>query len=319
MSQADKDAFWSALKSANYGWMLASISIGIIAHFIRALRWKLIIQTFGYKPKTPNLFFAVMNMYFANAFIPRLGEVTRCAILKKYEQIPVDKSLGTVVAERAVDLLSFLMLLGGLAIFEFETFNQIYEAVSAEFSKSPKEDPSFFAKNWKYIALGVFIMAFGLLYLFRKNKFVGKLYNKIVSTIKGFWVGLKSTFLVKQKGLFALYTLLIWVLYYAMTYVCFFTLPETSTNNLLAPLTVLLFGTFAIMLFPNGIGAFPVVVSIILMLPKFGEIHSGVGTALGWIIWGAQTLLILSVGSIVMVVMPIYNRKPANKAIVNED
>lgn len=313
MSDGDKEKFWASISEANYFWLMLSIFIGVLAHYVRAIRWKLIIEPFGYKPKTSNLFFAVMNMYFFNAMVPRLGEVTRCAILKNYEKIPVEKSLGTVVAERAVDLFFFAMFLGLIALFNWETYKEVYESIQKTITEfvagtGNNEEPGFLIKNWKYLAVSVFLFGFAFLFLFRKNKFIGKIYGKILSIIKGFWQGLKSTLLIKKKGLFILYSFTIWGLYFLMTWVCFFALDETAGTNLFAPFAVMIFGSFAIMATPNGLGVFPLVVAVILGLPEFGAIDSGTGNALGWIIWGAQEILILGVGMTVMMLIPIFNR-----------
>jgi uncharacterized protein (TIRG00374 family) len=315
MSDREKTEFWQALSGANYLWLVVSILIGTTAHFIRALRWKLIIEPFGYNPKVYNLFFAVMNMYFFNAMIPRLGEVTRCALLKNYEKIPVEKSLGTVVAERAIDLICFAGLIGVMALFNWETYLEVYQAIQVAikeflYGTGPKTEPGFFAKNWKYLAAAFFALVFGILFLFRKNKYVSKIYAKVLGLILGFWQGLKSALLIKKKGLFVFYSVCIWVLYFFMTYVCFFALPATATYNLYAPFAVMIFGSFAIMATPNGLGVFPVVVAVILHLPEFGGKDMGTGNALGWIIWGAQEIMILSVGVLVMILIPIFNRKP---------
>src|SRR5688572_14171945 len=179
MSAGDKTAFWKALSEANYLWILLSILLGTFAHYVRALRWKLIIEPFGYKPRTYNLFFAVMNMYFFNAMVPRLGEVTRCAILKTYENIPVEKSLGTVVAERAVDLICFALFLGSIALFNPETYSQSYESIQVTINQwlagTGKSEPGFFMKYWKYLLIVGMVLGFGMLFIFRKNKFIGKI------------------------------------------------------------------------------------------------------------------------------------------------
>lgn len=309
MSDTDKNLFWNALDKANYSWVLISILVGAFGHFLRALRWGLIIDTLGYKPKTHNLFFGVMNMYFFNSFIPRLGEATRCTTLKTYEQIPIDKSFGTVVAERCVDVLCLALLLGGTFLFQGNHLIEMYDAVMRELGAFKQTgEPSFFAKYWKYIALGIGVVIFAILYLGRNNSFIGKIYKKVISLIKGFWSGLKSTFLIKKKLLFVVYSILIWVSYYIVPYLCCFSLPETSHLSPLAPLMILCLGTFAIMLTPNGLGAFPVAVATILMVPAYGSIEQGVGSALGWIMWGAQVSMVMIAGIISLILLPIVNK-----------
>ncbi len=314
METNEKNEFWESISGANYFWLLVSIFIGTLAHYVRALRWKLIIEPFGYKPRTYNLFFAVMNMYFFNALVPRLGEVTRCAILRNYEKIPVEKSLGTVVAERAVDMLCFAGFLGLIFIVSSEIYWQTYEAIQVELARimgrsGTKTEPGFFMKNWKYIVFALVVTLFVFLFMFRKNKFVGKIYDKVLSLIKGFWQGLKSTLLIKKKWLFVFYTFSIWALYFLMMWACFFSLPGRGvTTDPAAPFVVMIFGTFAIMATPNGLGTFPAVVAVVLGLEAFGGLDRVTGNALGWIMWGTQEIMILAVGVIVMILIPVFNR-----------
>ncbi len=99
------------LAGANYFWVGISLIAALISHWYRALRWNLLINTLGYKPRAIITFYSVLIGYLANVAVPRLGEVTRCAVLSKSEKIPTDKLIGTVLLERGIDLLSLLALI----------------------------------------------------------------------------------------------------------------------------------------------------------------------------------------------------------------
>ena len=99
-----------SFRIANYNWVILTIIMGITSHILRALRWRLFFEPLGYHPSLKNTFFAVMVGYFANMAFPRLGEVTRCGILTRYEKIPFNKSFGTVITERAIDMIIFIFL-----------------------------------------------------------------------------------------------------------------------------------------------------------------------------------------------------------------
>jgi uncharacterized membrane protein YdjX (TVP38/TMEM64 family) len=110
LTAEQKQEIIHSMGNANYWWIAMAIPLGILSHYLRALRWKMLIETMGYKPGNRNMFFAVMIGYFANLALPRLGEVSRCTILTKYENVPFQKSFGTVITDRVLDLLVFVLL-----------------------------------------------------------------------------------------------------------------------------------------------------------------------------------------------------------------
>jgi len=311
MKESDKQDFWSALQRANYFWLILAIVLGSLAHLSRAWRWRLIIEPFGYTPKKSNLFFAVMNMYFFNMLVPRLGEITRCASLQQYEKIPFEKTFGTVVVERVIDLLMLILLFGVTSILQLDSIGEIFDSIfrGKEAPDGPVQEPSFFMKNLKLFILGFVVLVAGALFLLRRHPFFGKIFQKMKMMGKGFLEGLRSITKVKSLPEFFAHTGFIWLMYFLMTYVCFFALPETSHVGLLTPLSVLVFGSVAIMFTPNGMGAFPIVVATILQLKDMGGVEYGTGYALGWIIWAGQTVLILLLGLISLILQPIVNKQ----------
>lgn len=312
MSDSDKEKVIHSMTNANYFWIVLSIFLGTLSHVSRALRWRLIFEPIGYKPSRKNLFFSVMSMYFGNMLITRLGEVARCAVLQKYEKIPFEKSFGTVVAERAVDLIMLAIMLGLTILLQLDYIGEMWDSLlnigSGNESANNKKEPSFLMKNLKWIILGAIGIVVLILYLLRKHPFFGKIFLKVKTMAKGFWQGIASVFKVKRPMEFIFHTLFIWLMYYLMTYVTFFALPETSNMSLLAPLSVLIFGSFAVMFVPNGTGAFQLIVTAILSIEAFGNIDKGVAFSLGTIIWGGQTLLILLIGGASVALLPVFNR-----------
>lgn len=310
LAEEDKRRFWESIEQANYIWLLVSLVIGALSHYIRAVRWGVLIETTGYNPKKYNLFFAVMNMYFFNMAVPRLGEVTRCVSLQSYEKVPFEKSFGTVISERAVDVIVLGLFFGLAFVVNWQEAKEIMSGILGMLNNAETpEEQSFWAKNLKFILLGGAIFVFAILYLLRNNSFIARIYGKIVHLLKGFWDGMKSVFYVKQPFAFTIQSILIWICYYLMTYVCFLSIPETAALGLNVALLVFCFGSVAIALVPGGIGIYPVFVSIVLASPALGGIDKGVGLALGWIIWTAQTVMILLLGTITLILQPIVNRK----------
>jgi glycosyltransferase 2 family protein len=305
MAPDDREAFWEAIKRANYGWLLASIGLGLFSHFVRAARWGDLLQGIGYKARFPNLFFAVMNMYFFNLAVPRLGEFTRCTLLYKYEKVPFEKAFGTVLAERAVDLICLLLVMGGTILWMLPEFKEMLALLGKDDS-----EPSSSGIPWMVWA-ALFLLAVGLLLWFLRKRVapVATLWNKLRSLFAGILIGLRAVLKLPHPGRFLLQTLLIWLCYFFMTQVCFYALPETQSLGIKAPLAIVAFASLAILFIPGGVGAFPLMVSGMLVVPGLGGIEPSLGWAIGWIIWSAQTLMILSVGLLTLIFTPLFNQK----------
>jgi uncharacterized protein (TIRG00374 family) len=269
----------------------------------------LFFEPMGYHPSFKNTFFAVMVGYFANMAFPRLGEVTRCGILAKYEKIPFNKSFGTVVTERALDLIIFFLLFILTIVTQIGTLhdyldNHVYPGLQGKFIH-PFSNPVL--QIWVAISLGLILVLFILL---RKKIRNSKTWHNIGALVLGFWEGLKSLSQIRKPVLFVFYSLAIWFLYFLMVYVCFFCFPSTSSLSLGAGLSSLVLGTIGIMITPGGIGLYPAIIQETLLL--YG-LSRTTGLALGWIAWSAQTAMILIVGSLSLVLLS-FNKNPDEQA-----
>ncbi|MEI6122468.1 MAG: lysylphosphatidylglycerol synthase transmembrane domain-containing protein [Bacteroidota bacterium] len=303
-----KKQIFHSFSIANYWWLFLCLFVGLLSHVFRTLRWNMLIHTIGYRPKFRNTFLSLMIGYFANLAIPRLGEVSRCTVLVKYEKIPFEKSFGTVIGERALDFLTFVLLFFFNLIIQYDTISgyvheKIYQPLEEKFQ--------FIGKGYLLYGLLIFAVFFIIFVaVFHKRLIKYKLYQKLVLILKGFWEGLKSLGKVKNPLLFIVYTILIWAMYYFMSYVCFFSLVETSSAGFDAVLSVLVMGTIGIMVVQGGIGIYPVIVAETL---KKYNINPITGFALGWLIWGAQTFIIILSGIVSLILLPILNNKSDDK------
>lgn len=300
-----------SLEIANYWWIILAIILGIISHFSRTLRWKLLLEPIGYKPKTYNVFFAVFIGYLANLALPRLGEVSRCGVLTKYEKIPFNKSFGTVITERAIDmsvfsLMFFLNIFAQRALLYGYIEQQIYKPLEAKLRPGIN-----FEGMITRISIISFVIILILFIIFRRVIILSKPYQKISSMIKGFWLGIISVTKLKNPWLFVFHSLFIWFMYLLMSWVVFMSLPGTKSLGIDAGLSVLLFGTIGIIIVQGGIGIYPAIVAGTLLVY---DIPNTTGYATGWLIWSAQTIMMLIAGSISMVLLPIFNRKIHEKA-----
>lgn len=298
MNETEKTAMFEAFKHVRW-WLAGPIFIiGFLSHFFRALRWKLLLQPLNIYPSTPNITFSVLIGYLANTLVPRLGEVAKCTVLAKYEQVPADKLVGTIIAERAFDLVCLIIILFITLGLQYDI---IYPFARDLYLKMFTDASGNFIWLRIVIACGIAlagILAIVLLYRKIKNSKVGHI-------IKGIGEGLKAIGQVKNKGLFLLHSLLIWTMYTSAVVVGFYALPETEQVPVLAGLAVITFGSVGMIATPGGIGAYPVIVAQVLLLYGISE---GIGLAYGWVSWAAQTAIVLVLGLMALILLPIYNR-----------
>ncbi|MBM3435492.1 MAG: flippase-like domain-containing protein [Bacteroidetes bacterium] len=305
LTPEEKKDIFSSFKGANFGWIAVSVAIGILSHISRTIRWKILIEPMGYNPGTRNTFFAVMIGYFANMALPRLGEVTRCGILARYEKIPMQKSFGTVVTERGLDLIlliaafviNFIINIDKLALFKESL---IFVRFTQKFSQI--ENPGII--YWIAAAFSVLVLV--LLIIFRYKISHTILYKKIKEIILGFFEGMKSLLKIRKPFWFIFHSFFIWLAYLIMTWVVFFSLPSTSQLGIDAGLAVLVFGSIGIIIIQGGIGIYPWIVAQILAL---FFIPGTKGYAMGWLLWSGQTAMIVLAGIISMILLPLINQK----------
>jgi len=298
MSEENKTAMFRSFSNVRWIYLLPIFVIGLLSHYFRSLRWKQLLAPLSIFPSTINTLFTVLLGYLVNTLLPRFGEVAKCTALGKYEHEPVDKLIGTIIAERAFDVVCLLIIIFLTLALQYDI---VYPIANDIYHKM------FFDANGQFIwlrigiASGVLIIGIVALVLFYK-----KIKNsKIGNIIKGVADGLKAIALVKNKWKFLLNTALIWGCYIASAVVSFHALPETESLPMLAGLSIIAFGSIGMILTPGGAVAYPLLVGMVLEL--YG-LSAGIGQAYGWVSWGAQTLIIIITGLIALILLPIYNR-----------
>ncbi len=276
---------------ADYFYIYLSLFISLFGYWSRAYRWKFALQHLGYKTTFYNDFFTVCVSYLVNLTIPRSGEISRAAILKKYENVPFDKGFGTVVAERIVDLLIFLLF---VVIAFIVQFDKLYQFL---IEKLPLE-------KIIYLLLGgvlVFVL-FILVWIYAEWNIIKKLKEKLSGLIEG----MTSILKMKDKWNYILHSFFIWFSYLMMFYVTIFALPETSNIGFDVVIMGFIFGSLAVGFTNGGLGAYPLAIALIYSL--YG-ISNDVGVAFGWLVWTSQTLLTIFLGLSSYLLLPILNKK----------
>lgn len=250
------------LKTANYWWILLSLFFSLLAFISRAIRWNLLIDPLGYHPKSINTFYSLMVGYMANFALPRIGEVTRCASLSKKEKIPVDKLLGTVIIERAIDLFSLIFLLLVLIFFRFETFGSFLQD-SILIPLSEKLSKTLNLSNYIFIGGGLFLVLLVFAYyIFREELSRVGIIIKMKNLVKGVLEGLKTVYKMKRRWSFLFHTIFIWFNYLMMTWVVVFAIPATSQLTIVDGLFLLIIGGLGMSTpVQGGMGAYHWIVS----------------------------------------------------------
>ena len=292
LSPEDKVSVINSFKTANYYWVFLSLTFGILSHLSRAYRWKFMLNPLGYNPKFPNLVMTVLISYLVNLIIPRAGDVARGTAITKYEKVPFEKAIGTIIAERIADVIMLLSIIG-VAFF-----------LQADLIKKAliKEDSDPIKTITILGTLGI-LGILGFCFLKKsKNSFAIKIKN----FVNGLLEGVKSISKMKNKWAFIFHTFFIWGMYVLMFYVVAFALPETTNLPFGAIIVGFVIGGLSMALTNGGLGTYPVFVAGVLVLYGIAE---NPANAFGWIIWTSQTLMILIFGGLSFLFLPLYNKE----------
>lgn len=299
LSTSDKDSIVNSFKTANYWWVTLSLVFGVLSHLSRAYRWHFMLEPLGYKPRYANSIMTVLIAYLLNLFIPRSGEVARAAAIKKYEKIPFEKAFGTIVAERVADVIMLLGIIG-IAFF-LQT-----DLISSYLFKEDEGNSNIYIKIFMFVVLPALV--FVAYRYFKKSR--NPIVAKIISFVKGLLEGVTSILSMRRKWQFILHTIFIWVMYVLMLYVVTFALPETTNLPFGAIIVSFVVGALSMALTNGGLGSYPVFVASALVLYK---IDYNAALAFGWIMWTAQTIMVILFGCLSLVSIPVYNRYVGNK------
>lgn len=305
VKQIDFGRVQNALKEANYFWIFASMAVSIFSYWLRAARWNLLLHPMGYQTKTQSGFWAIAFAYFMNLTIPRSGEVARATSMYKMEKVPFEKSFGTIVLERVIDLFFLGLVFGLTIIFNYDTLSQFIELGNKANANTPQHEPSYLKF---YIAGGIIITAIIVVLAFWNKIVQTSLYLKVLGFLKGLWEGILSISKLQKRGLFIFYSFAIWISYFLMTYLVFFAFPDTSHFGIPEGLFLLIAGSLGMILPVSGGLAYPYIMSMAfsaIYLATGGEEHEGraIGDYFGLILYTAQVISMISFGliSIVMI------------------
>ena len=289
----DFEVIKGALAKANYSWVLLAAVFGLGAYWFRAVRWNLLLEPMGHKISNSNSLWSISFGYLMNLTIPRSGELARATALYGVEKVPVDKSFGTIILERVIDLVCMLVFLGLTLIFKYDAILAFYQQSGANVSPTKIG-----------LVLGALAVCGILFFALREKLRNVPVLGKIVGIIDGILAGLLSIFKLKQKGKFFLLTVLIWVCYYFAAYLVCFSLPETSDFGFADGFYLLVVGTLG-MIIPasGGIGAFNLAMkfgfmALFISMGKDATLGGEIGLIYSFISLPLQICLMLVMGLI---------------------
>ena len=255
----DFESFLAKTKEVDYQWIYLSIALSIIPYFLRAYRWNLLLEGVGYQGLTTyRTTVSVVIAYLANLALPRMGEMTRCAVLQKTEGVKFSEGLGTVITERLLDAITLLGIIGLTFLLEYDRLADFFmDNIFIRFQLTT---------GW-WVLLILFGLVGGITFvIFARKLLKSSSTNKVVNFAREIIKGLDSLRKVKNPIGFIGSSVGIWVAYYFMSYIIVFTLPETSHLDWMAGMALLVTGGIG-MAAPvqGGIGTFHLFVSAMLI------------------------------------------------------
>jgi uncharacterized membrane protein YbhN (UPF0104 family) len=311
LDEQQRSELFVAFGQANWWWLVCCVVLGWFSHMSRAWRWRYLLEHMGYRVGFWNSYHAVMTGYFMNMLLPRAGEASRAVTLYRTEGVPFERGFGTILAERAVDMVMLLSIAGvtmALQLDKLDLFQERIAAFRAGQGRQEVAGSTFAWGPWITVILAIGMVAGIYLVLSRPA-----LRARLKDGIRGFVDGVRSVFQTKDKGPFILHTFLIWLLYVAMFWVGFYALPTTAEVPPAGIMAGFLAGSVGIILVQGGIGAFPafvaLIVSVYMVGPEGGGLIRPDALAMGWLLWVAQTIMIIALGGVSLFLVS-RSRKP---------
>jgi uncharacterized protein (TIRG00374 family) len=295
------DKIVTDFQQANWAW----ISLVWVAFFLsnvsRAMRWQMLIKPLGYTTKFSNGLWSILLGYFANLGLPRMGELVRASAMSKYEKVPLEKLIGTVVVDRLADFATLLLIIGVTFLVEFET---LWGYI---FKMTGNNSGDHSAKIGMLILVLVMIAAF-----FIGRKMLPKVRNygiviKVEKILVGFLEGFSTIRNLDNPIGFMLHSLFIWLMYYLMLYFCFLAYAPTAHLGLGATLMVFVFGTFGMIIpSPGGMGTYHALV--VAGLAIYGVAGQDAFSLANIAFFTTQIFFCFVFGILALIVMPMLNK-----------
>lgn len=275
-----------------------------VSNVSRAIRWNMILRPLGCKPRFINSFLTTFTGYFFNLLFPRLGEIVRPTLFARYEKLPVEKVMGTIVVDRILDVVSIFIVTGFALLVEYD---QIWAFLQENVFNKEDQATDEGGIPWKTIFLALIAVGGGLLFLLRKRLANSALFNRFKTALVGFSEGLRSVGKLQNPAAFIFHSIVIWVMYFLMTWFCFFAYEPTSNMPAMAAFLVFVFGAWGIVIpSPGGMGSYHALAMLALAIYGVNNIDSFSFANISFftIQFGANILI----GVLALILLPIINK-----------
>ena len=283
----------------DYGWIAVSLVFGVFANLFRGWRWKLALEPLGEYPRTSHCVYAIFISYASNLVIPRVGEVTRCGVLSKYDGVSFSKSLGTVVSERMIDTLCVGLITGLVLLSQMPVFATFFAETGTNVGRYAEVLTSGHFYLIILCALAILVLGF---FLIRNIA----LFAKLKGILQNVWQGVVALKDIKHIPLYIIYTVGIWVCYFLEFYLAFYAFGFSAHLGVSAGLVMFVVGTLAVIVpTPNGAGPWHFAVMTMMMLYGVGKEDAGIFALL---VHGIQTFLLSLLGIYGLSALPFTNK-----------
>jgi uncharacterized protein (TIRG00374 family) len=309
ISGKDWQDIQNAFRNANYWLILPVMLCLLLSHFSRALRWRILMEPLGHTPRIFNTYMAVLIGYMANLAVPRLGEVLKCTILARYEKVPADKLVGTIVAERAFDVLCLAIVILITILTQADVIGGYINETLTSIVQS--KTGSFSITRIVILLVALLALVGVAIYVFKKFSHIGFI-QKVKTILSGVWRGITSARYLKNKGWFAFHTIFIWTMYLMSVQIGLWAMKETSIYGIKQALSVLTMGSLALIVPApgGGLGVYPAFVQKTMDI--YGLKYS-LGFAFGQLMWAVQFFFSLISGFIALTLLPYFNKSRINE------
>lgn len=312
LNAQQRTELFDAFREANWWWLVLTMFLGWLSHLSRAWRWRYLLEHLDHPVRFWSSYNAVMAGYFMNMLIPRAGEVSRGLTLYRSEGVPFEKGFGTILAERAVDLLMLLGIAGVTLALQWDNISLLQERVASYRAGQTPGEPSTLSTWGVWILAGVVVVGCAAAWLVWTHP---ALRARLLDAVRGLVAGVRSVFQTRHKLQFLLHTFLIWGLYVAMFWIGFQALPSTATVPPSGIMAGFIAGSIGIILVQGGIGVYPAFVGLIVTMYMPAVVGGGPirpdALAMGWLLWAAQTVMIIGLGGLSLL-LTARDRNPEN-------
>jgi hypothetical protein len=292
------------LADARHWIVIPVFAVLLLSHYVRALRWRLLIESIGYRASRANTFFAVMIGYMTNQVLPRFGEVLKCTILGRYEKIPMDTLIGTVILERLVDALTLLLIFVITLLLEPGLYDQLYAAI---FDVKQEDADSSIVPGWVVtLIIAGFLLFLLFSWMIRKKKKFADIPPLLLTVWQHIVKGVSAIGALKRRGFFVFLTIALWSLYLFAGYLGFVAMQDTEHYGINEAFAILSAGSIGMVVSPGGVGAYAYLIQ--QTMESYG-LSPVIALAFGWVLWLVQTSVNILGGLFSFVAIPYYNKK----------